>query len=607
MKIAFGMSWKDSKTTPAMACMLAFAALLYAAAPSAAQQEELSSAASNLVSVIVREIGGAGSAPEEAVIDAGGNVGRHIKIIDGFVAEIPANEVGHLSARPDVHSVTPNAPVRFLHHNAEHTKGGSKTAYNTFGEDMLRYVTNVAVGAKPYYDAGFTGKGIGVALIDTGVAPVPGLNGPGKIIDGPDLSFESQTHNLKHLDGYGHGTHLAGIIAGRDPDEMWSSTMTSLPFWGVAPGAHVINIKVGDAYGATDVSQIIAAIDWVVQHRNDAGLNIRVLNLSFGTDGVQDYRIDPLAYAAEVAWRKGIAVVVAAGNDGYGSTQLNNPAYDPFVMAVGGSDTKNTFDFADDTLGTFSSRGTAQRYPDFVAPGNSIVSLYPPGGVVDKAHGWKAKVGTRYFKGTGTSQAAAVVSGAVALLLEQRPALTPDQVRKLLISTATPLPSADVQSQGAGMVNLAAAFKTHAPNERQAAQPWELSTGTGSLEAARGSTHLYDGDIPLIGEMDIFGATWDGTKWSYESANEISWVDGYFNGNQWSGNQWSGNQWSSVLWSGNQWSGNQWSGNQWSGNQWSGNQWSDGDWLGNQWAGNQWSSTDPASWSSNMWSSGMWE
>ncbi|MEU8661593.1 S8 family serine peptidase [Actinoplanes philippinensis] len=126
--------------------------------------------------------------------------------------------------------------------------------------------------------ASLTGAGIGVALIDSGVAPVAGLDQPGKVINGPDLSFESQTPGLQYLDTYGHGTHMAGIIAGSDP---------SSGFQGVAPGAHLISLKTAAYDGAVDVSQVIAAIDWVVAHRNDPGLNIRVLNLSFGTDSIQ--------------------------------------------------------------------------------------------------------------------------------------------------------------------------------------------------------------------------------------------------------------------------------------------------------------------------------
>jgi serine protease AprX len=153
-----------------------------------------------------------------------------------------------------------------------------------------------------------------VAVIDSGIAPVAGLNGPGQVVNGPDLSFDSQDPDLRHLDGYGHGTHMAGIIAGRDGSY----------FSGVAPGATLINMKVAAADGATDVSQVIAAIDWVVEHRNDPGLNIRVLNLSFGTTAMQSYQLDPLAYAVEVAWRKGIVVVVSAGNDGAAGTSLTN-------------------------------------------------------------------------------------------------------------------------------------------------------------------------------------------------------------------------------------------------------------------------------------------
>ena len=156
------------------------------------------------------------------------------------------------------------------------------------------------------------------------MVPVNGLTTTGKVLNGIDLSFESQSDELRHLDTYGHGTHMAGIIAGRDDDV--SSTVrsgNSRDFIGMAAGARIVNLKVADAEGATDVSQVIAAIDWVVAHRRDDGMNIRVLNLSFGADGVQDYRLDPLAYAVEVAWRKGIVVVVAAGNRGFGTVKLN--------------------------------------------------------------------------------------------------------------------------------------------------------------------------------------------------------------------------------------------------------------------------------------------
>src|SRR5207248_10323584 len=129
-----------------------------------------------------------------------------------------------------------------------------------------------------------------------------------------------------YVDNYGHGTHIAGIIAG-------NGGAKGSDYNGVAPDARLLNVKVADAGGAVDVSQVIAALDWVVQHRTDNGLNVRVLNLSFGTDSSQVYVLDPLAYAAEVAWRRGIVVVAAGGNDGKNNNSLADPAYDPYLLA----------------------------------------------------------------------------------------------------------------------------------------------------------------------------------------------------------------------------------------------------------------------------------
>jgi len=197
---------------------------------------------------------------------------------------------------------------------------------------------NVAqvTGARKAWASGLTGSGVDVALIDSGVTPVAGLDDAGKVVNGPDLSFESQNSGTRYLDTFGHGTFMAGIIAGYDGT--LSNGSLSDTYNGVAPNARVISLKVADAHGNTDVSQVIAAIDWVVQHRKDPGMNIRVLNLSFGTPSMQSYLLDPLSYAAEVAWRKGIVVVVSAGNDGTGTGKLLNPAQDPYVLSVGAED-----------------------------------------------------------------------------------------------------------------------------------------------------------------------------------------------------------------------------------------------------------------------------
>ncbi len=348
----------------------------------------------------------------------------------------------------------------------------SPSAYNAATATNARDVWAMRDGT----GAGITGAGIGVALIDSGVVPVSGFDAS-RVINGPDLSFESQSESLRYLDTFGHGTHLAGIIAGRDP-VMQSANPKN--FVGVAPGATLVSVKVASAEGATDVSQVIAAIDWVVQHKDDPGLNIRILNLSFGTSAMQDAALDPLSYAAEVAWRSGIVVVVAAGNDGNASASLTNPAIDPFVIAVGAVDQQNALDRhgVGDTIASFSSRGSTSRAPDLVAPGRSIVSLRDPGSFIDTTHPeGRADDQPSLFRGSGTSQAAAVVSGAVALLLDQRPELTPDQVKRLLVSTAKPLRRVDRALQGAGQLRLRAAIDARTPE--RAAQRADILAGDG--------------------------------------------------------------------------------------------------------------------------------
>jgi serine protease AprX len=426
--------------------------------------------------------------------------------------------------------------------------------------------------AEKSWDHGLTGRGVDVALLDSGVAPVRGLDGPGKVVNAVDVSTEAAHPEVAYLDGYGHGTHMAGIIAGRDPEVVAGREKDDKRnFVGMAPDARIVNVKAADASGATDVSQVLAGIDWVVQHRTSDGLDIRVLNLSFGTDGVQDYQIDPLAYAVEVAWRKGIFVVVSAGNRGYGSPKLNNPATDPYVLAVGANNPNNTDKIDDDTIPSWSSRGDATRGVDLVAPGKSIISLRVPGSAID-ATAPQGRVGERYFRGSGTSQAAAVVSGAAALLLQQRPGLTPDQLKELLISTARPLKRATGAEQGAGLLALEPARAARTPTA--ATQTWPTATGTGSLEAARGSAHITDTDgVALTGEQDIFGQTWDGRMWSGRMWSGDSWTAEGWLGRMWSGRMWSGEGWTGRMWSGRMWSGDTWSGRMWTGNAWSSAQW----------------------------------
>ncbi len=552
-------------------------------------------------SVIVRHAAGAEALAERSVERAGGEIGRDLDLIDAFTAEVPGSALARLRTAPGVAEVTPDGSVVL--------SGSRWRPDRDRGRSLAE--TLEAAGIDDVLDLGdrdsLTGEGVTVALIDSGVVPVEGLTTAGKGVNGPDLSFESQHEETRHLDTFGHGTHMAGIIAGRDGVSERELDRGD-GFHGVAPDARLLSVKVASADGATDVSQVIAALDWVVQHRDDDGMSVRVVNLSFGTESTQSHLLDPLAHAAEVAWRRGIVVVVSAGNNGNGTEQLTDPAMDPYVLAVGASDDLGTDRSRDDVVADFSNRGSAERTPDLVAPGRSIESLRAPGSFVDEAHP-TARVHAghgeepRFFRGSGTSQAAAFVSGAAALLLEQRPELTPDQVKALLTSTADPLRGADRRLQGAGLIDVRGATRARTPD---AVQSFPVSTGTGSLEAARGGSHVADPEtgVELVGELDIFGQAWDGRSWSEAAWLGRSWSGGTWNGSSWSGEDWSGSSWSGRSWSGRSWSGDSWAGRSWSGRSWSGRSWSGRSWSGRSWSDFLWAgrSGSGRSWSDSAWS-----
>ena len=457
-------------------------------------------------------------------------------------------------------------------------------------------------GVQDWWNAGYTGKGVGVAVIDTGVAPVQGLNSPGKVVNGPDLSLESQSPGLQYLDTNGHGTFMAGLIAGNDGQ--------SGGYRGVAPDAHIVSLKVGVADGGTDVSQVIAAIDWVVQHRNDNGMNIRVINLSYGTNSTQPYGVDPLAYAVEQAWKAGIVVVAAAGNSGYqtgASAQgLADPAYDPQIIAVGGADTNGSATPWDDQVASYSagaaSCSSACRAPDLIAPGSHMQGLRVPGSYIDQNNP-AGVLGSRYFRGSGTSEATAFTSGAVADLLQRYPQLTPDQVKQMLTSSCDKLSSFNWKQQGCGEIDLDKLLAASVPSVFASQQYNAPSTGTGSLEASRGTDHISSNGVVLQGEQDIFGKPFvSGAMAALEAAGS-SWSGGMWNGSVWTGSSWSGSSWSGSSWSGSSWSGSSWSGSSWSGSSWSGSSWSGSSWSGSSWSGSSWSGS---SWSGGSWLGASW-
>ncbi len=258
------------------------------------------------------------------------------------------------------------------------------------------------------------------------------------------------------------------------------------------------------------------------------------------------------------------------------------------MIAVGAADTHGTARTCDDTVTDFSSRGSAARRVDLVAPGRSLASLRDPGSYLDTLHP-EAVTADGLFKGSGTSQAAAVVTGAVALVLQDRPSLSPDQVKAVLLKSASPLPRADAAGRGAGEVDARAATLAPVPKRLQSAAS---TTGLGSLEAARGTQHVADGDVELTGEQDILGP-WDAPTWAAASTAGTSWVGGSWNGRVWTGDcrcdtSWTGDTWAGRSWAGRSWAGRSWAGRSWAGRSWAGRSWAGDAWTGRSWAGRSW-------------------
>jgi serine protease AprX len=540
------------------------------------------------------------AALREVVAAAGGRVVATQPALEMAVVDGPAGLAAALQAQPWARSVARDAAVTLTSLGYDPaTQNGSMTK-----------VTQLT-GATALWKAGYTGKGIDVAVIDTGVAPVPGLAQSDKVVLGPDLSFESQSTSTRFLDSYGHGTHMSGIIAGREVAAASGTTYAAdtTNFYGMAPDSRIVSLKVGDHNGTVDVSQVIAAVNWVTQFGKSNGLNVRVLNLSFGLDTGQHPKNDPLSWAAEVAWNKGVVVVASGGNQGGQFLGLNSPAYNPRLLAVGAVDTKGTTAVTDDAIPTFSAvyGGNYNRGPDLVAPGVGIVSSRVPGSVIADAYP-TAKVATNWLRGSGTSQAAAVVSGAVALLLQQRPTMTPDQVKALLMNTASPIAGVTAGSQGSGELNLVKATATAVPTS---VQPSSVGWGDGGIENARGGMHVSMDGNELSGEKYLFG-NWQGNDAGTRISSATMWSS---DGSTWYGVPITGAGFAAdtTTAAGKAWSGRSWAGRSWAGNAWTGRSWASCSFNGRSWAGSGWSTgswSQPittSSWTGGLWSTGDWK
>jgi len=501
-------------------------------------------------SVIVQ--GTSEAAARAAVAAHHGTVTQDLWIVNGVAADVPAGEVAGLGAEPGVLHVTDDVAV----HVQDATPSPLHAATAVYSK---------VVGADKLWTEGIDGDGVTVAVVDTGVAQVADLSG--RLAGGVDFSGGNNPYN----DEFGHGTFVAGLIAG-------NGSSSNGQYKGVAPKARIVSVKIAGADGSSDVSHVLAAMQWVVSYRTTYG--IRVVNLSLGTDSTQSYHLSPLNAAVERAWDNGIVVTVSSSNNGPAAGTVTKPGDDPLVVTVGALDDKGTPGRGDDVMAGFSGAGPTAAdgltKPDLVAPGRSVISLRAPGSAIDSAYPG-SRIGSAYFKGSGTSFSTAITSGAAALLLDREPGLTPDQVKARLLDTAGVGPVGDPNVDGQGSLDAYAA--AHAGTYDSANVGVARSLGTGSIDLDRGSLHvqIQTGIITdLLGLLlqpvyqVLFGSNLTAQNQVFDSVQYLT--------SDWAGSRWYDSQWG----------GSRWYGSRWYGSRWYGSRWYDSSWYGSRWYGIAW-------------------
>jgi serine protease AprX len=359
------------------------------------------------------------------------------------------------------------------------------------------------------------GEGVTVAVVDSGIAQHPDFqaDGSSRIVNSINFSSYSTDAN----DDNGHGTHVAGIIGGD------SSAVDGLHM-GVAPRVNLLNIKVSNDQGMSLTSDLLAALEWI--YNNKDAYNIRVVNLSFNSTVPEPYHVSPLSAAVELLWFSGIVVVVSSGNNGTGSAPVTvyPPANDPFVITVGAADQMGTLGIGDDGVASFSAYGTTEdgfNKPEIVAPGRYLTSEFPGTSARLNIDHPSHYVDPYYFRMSGTSMAAPVVAGAVALLIQNEPYLTPDQVKFRLMATAnTNWAGYDPMKAGAGYLDAYAAVFG------------------GTTDSA--NLGILVSEILWTGEDQI---SWGTVSWNSVSWNSVSW-----NSVSWNSVSWNSVSWNSSFW-----------------------------------------------------------
>lgn len=497
--------------------------------------------ADGTVDVIIQFTGTPQAEHFQMVASQGGRLKHKFLYINGAAYRIPVTALRSLENNPFVAYITP-----------DRVNTSSDNATEVYPAAVM------ATAAYQQYGAGLNGSGIGIAVIDSGVYQHDDLQNANASGSRIVYSQSFVSGDLSVNDAYGHGTHVAGIIAGNGKD---SSTGYPSTYQGIATNANIINLRVLDQNGSGPDSVVIAAIDRAIQLQST--YNIRVINLSLGRPVYESYTLDPLCQAVEAAWQAGIVVVVAAGNSGrdntygeHGYGTINVPGNDPAVITVGATNTEGTPGRTDDIVASYSSKGPTVldhvAKPDLVAPGNRMTSLFSPNSTIATQYPSFAVAAppgrpTKYMVLSGTSMATPVVSGAAALMLQQNPNLSPDTVKARMMKTAwkgypanswaydtlgnSYFSQYDIFTIGAGYLDVDAALNSTDVANGSAFSPIvTFNSATGQVSLVNGTSITW-GKTIVWGNTIVWGQT---LVWGANIVNSQTIVWGAATGVVWS-------------------------------------------------------------------------
>lgn len=506
--------------------------------------------------VVVRAADSAEAA--RVVARHGGVVTSELRYLGAVAAAVDAAAFDALRSRADV-EVT-----------ADHTIELAATDVVEAGPAAVADQAQLAALNLPPHWTPSSGSGVGVALLDTGVADVAELEG--RIVRGPDYSGDGDG-----IDRHGHGTFMAGLIAGDG-----RASGAEDPRFGVAPGAHIVSLKLAGRDGQTSLSRVLDAIGWVIVNQDEHG--IRVMNLSIGAPSKRSPQADPLAAAVEAAWASGITVVTASGNEGDGT--VTSPGRDPWVITVGATDPSTP----EPTVADWSGNGkvVGNLKPEVLAPGVSTVSLRAPGSAIDEGYP-EAHVDDRYMRGSGTSMSTALVSGAAAVLAEFRPFATPDDIKGALASTGTAIPG-----EIGAAVDLAAADAADADPSWQQQHPIGFKGLGGKVRAG----------MPWQGpDGPGVGVTWARARWMDGEWQRARWMDG-----EWQRARWMDDDWARARWMDGDWARARWMDGDWQRARWMDDTWTRARWMEQSFARARWMDANfaRARWMDVDWARARW-